>query len=136
MSCHRWSRKTSLPKPSTKIFLAIDGPRTKYGCCKWSPFATDGPHTTAIQMMILMAIVVEEPSEALYLRHVKGKISWSSYSYYFIHLQYNFCRSDNFTTAVALLHWFIADRQWSIPFPTYACRYLVYYSYTMQCHLI
>ena len=82
----RWSCKTSLPKPSTKNFPAIDGPRTKYGCCKWSPFATDGPHTTAIQMMILMAIVVEEPSEALYLRHVKGKISWSSYSYYFIHL--------------------------------------------------
>ena len=65
-SYHRWSR-------------------TKYGCCKWSPFATDGPHATAIQM-ILMAIVVEGPSEALYLRHVKGKISWNSYSYYFIHL--------------------------------------------------
>ena len=78
------------------IFLAMDGPPGPFMVAvdvppdhlrrrKWSPFATDGPPMQQ-PFRRSLATVVKRPSKAPYLRHVKGKISCSSYSYYFIHL--------------------------------------------------
>ena len=56
LSCHRWSPKNWFPGPSVAIFIALDGPRTKYGCHGWSPLAADGSplenHPSSFMMVL------------------------------------------------------------------------------------
>ena len=66
----------SNPRP---FMAAVDDPPNHLQHRKRSPFAVDGPHVTSTRVSIM-----EGPSKALYLRHIKGK-SLVAVSY-FIHL--------------------------------------------------